>query len=113
MTSRAPLAPSGCPSAMELETAVRHGVPIVVVVANNDGNGGALRQKQYMGAEAEPIMRFQPGVRYDRIVEMFGGYAQHVERAEDIGPAIERAIASGVPACINVAVDPDAPFPGD
>jgi thiamine pyrophosphate-dependent acetolactate synthase large subunit-like protein len=61
----------------------------------------------------EPVMIFQSGLRYDRIAEVFGGYAQHVERAQDIGPALTRALASNRPACINVAVDPDAPFPRD
>jgi thiamine pyrophosphate-dependent acetolactate synthase large subunit-like protein len=100
-------------SAMELETAVRHDVPIVVVVANNDGNSGALRQNAHMGAGAEPVTRFHAGVHYDRIMEMFGGYAEHVSRPDEIRAAIGRAIASGRPACINVAVDPDAPFPVD
>ncbi len=100
-------------SAMELETAVRHEVPIVVVVANNDGNGGSLRQNAHMGAGSEPVTRFQPGVRYDRIMAMFGGHAEHVRRPDGIRPAILRAIGSGRPACVNVAVDPDAPFPVD
>ena len=100
-------------SAMELETAVRHRVPIVVVVANNDGNGGSLRQRMHMAADAEPVVRFEAGVRYDRIMDMLGGHAEHVQRPEEMRPAIERAIASGRPACINVAVDPDAPFPVD
>ena len=100
-------------SAMELETAIRHRVPVVVVVANNDGNSGSLRQNAHMGAGAESVMRYQPGVRYERIMEMFGGHAQHVDRPEEIRPAIERAIASGQPACINVAIDSEAPFPAD
>ena len=88
--------------------------PIVVVVANNDGNGGSLRQRMHMADYGgEPIMMFQPGLRYDRIMELFGGHAEHVHRPEDIGPALLRAIASNRPACINVAVDPDAPFPVD
>ena len=101
-------------SAMELETAVRHHVPIVVVVANNDGNGGSRRHRMYLGDGGhEPIMMFQPGLRYDRIMEVFGGYAEHVQRPEGVRPALARAIASNRPACINVAVDPDAAFPGD
>ncbi len=100
--------------AMELETAVRHHVPIVVVVANNDGNSGSLRQRMHLGdGGAESVMMFLPGLRYDRIMEMFGGRAEHVDRPEDIGPALTRAIADGRAACINVAVDPDAPFPAD
>ena len=101
-------------SAMELETAVRHNVPVVIVIANNDGNGGALRQRMHMrNANPEPVMMFQNGLRYDRIAQAFGGFAEHVARAHDIGPALTRAIASNRPACINVAVDPDAPFPRD
>ncbi len=101
-------------SAMELETAVRHHVPIIVVVANNDGNGGSRRHRMHFGDDdSEPIMMFQRGLRYDRIMDVFGGYAEHVDQPEDVGPALRRAIASQRPACINVAVDPDAPFPDD
>ena len=101
-------------SAMELETAVRHNVPIVVVVANNDGNGGSLRQRMHLGdSAAESVMMFRPGLRYEKIMAIFGGRAEHVDRPGDIGPALTRALADGRPACINVAVDPDAPYPGD
>jgi len=98
-------------SAMELETAARHNVAIVVVIANNGGNAGSLRQRMHMGRTCEPITTFQRDLHYDRICEVLGGVAEHVEHARDIGPAIARAIASNRPACINVAVDPDAEFP--
>ena len=101
-------------SVMELETAARHNVPVVIVIANNDGNGGSLRQRMHMpNACAERVMMSQSGLRYDRIAEVFGGYAEHVAQAGDIGRALERAIASNRPACINIAVDPDAHFPTD
>ena len=101
-------------SAMELETAVRHQVAIIVIVANNDGNGGSLRHRMHRSSgNGEPVTMFRPGLRYDRISEMFGGYAEHVDRADDVGPALKRAIACGRPACINVAVDPDAAYPAD
>ena len=101
-------------SAMELETAVRHAVPIVIVVANNDGNGGSLREKMHMNnASREPLTMYQHGLRYDMIARIFGGRAQHIEDACDIGPALAEAIASNLPTCINIAVDPDAPFPSD
>jgi thiamine pyrophosphate-dependent acetolactate synthase large subunit-like protein len=100
-------------SAMELETAVRHNVPIVVVIANNSGNAGSLRQRMHMDADCEPIMMFQEGLRYDRISEALGGAAEHVEHACDIGPAIARAIAANRPACVNVVVDRDAEFPAN
>jgi thiamine pyrophosphate-dependent acetolactate synthase large subunit-like protein len=62
---------------------------------------------------AEPIMMFQSGLRYDKIARVLGGFAEHVEYAHDIGPALKRAIASNRPACISIAVDQDAPFPAD
>jgi 2-hydroxyacyl-CoA lyase 1 len=101
-------------SAIELETAVRHQIAIVVIVANNDGNAGSLRHRMHRSSGGgEPVTMFRPGLRYDRIGEIFGSHAEHVDRAGDIGPALKRAIACGRPACINVAVDPDAVYPAD
>jgi acetolactate synthase-1/2/3 large subunit len=80
---------------MEIDTAVRHDLPIVVVIQNNQGWGG----------------RWIPlGVRhYEQVAAGLGGYGEFVERPEQIRPALERAFASGKAACINVMVDPDAP----
>jgi 2-hydroxyacyl-CoA lyase 1 len=101
-------------SIMELETAVRHHVPIVVVVANNDGNGGTLRQRAHFAATtAEPVATFQRGLRYDLVAKALGCHVEHVDQASGVGPAVRRALAAQRPACINVAVDPDAPFPRD
>ena len=43
--------------------------------------------------------------RYDRVVEALGGHGEHVERAEDLAPALARAVASGKPACVDVTID--------
>ena len=51
-------------------------------------------------------LNFTPGIRYDKMVEALGGYGELVERPEDIRPALERAFASGLPACVNVLIDP-------
>jgi len=89
-------------------------VPIVVVVGNNDGNGGALRQRTHFAATGgEPVTMFQRGLRYDVVAGALGCHAEHVDQANAVGPAIARALAAQRPACINVAVDPDAPFPHD
>ena len=48
-----------------------------------------------------------PPTRYDKIVEGMGGHGEFVEDPEDIGPAIQRAIDSGLPACVNVLTDPE------
>jgi thiamine pyrophosphate-dependent acetolactate synthase large subunit-like protein len=100
-------------SAMDLETAVRHRIPVIVVIANNDGITGALRQKSTFSPQyPELFSRFQPQLRYERIMEVFGGHGEFVTETSDIRPALERAAASGLPSCINVSVDPDTPSPG-
>ncbi|MEK7807281.1 MAG: hypothetical protein AAB528_06050, partial [Chloroflexota bacterium] len=43
-------------------------------------------------------------VRYDRVVEAIGGYAEYVERSEEVGPAVNRALGSGRASLVNVAV---------
>ncbi|HET6514325.1 MAG TPA: thiamine pyrophosphate-binding protein [Thermodesulfovibrionales bacterium] len=100
-------------SAIDLETAVRHRIPVIVVIANNSGITGSLRQKGTFPPDyPELFSRFQPNLRYERIMEVFGGYGEFVAEAAEIRPALERAAASGQPSCINVSVDPDAPSPG-
>jgi acetolactate synthase-1/2/3 large subunit len=96
---------------MEMETAVRLRIPVIVVVANNDGNGGALTQRAYYPGSADPITMFGPGIHYDQMMATFGGHGEYVDRAEEIKPALARAVESGMPACINVRVDPDSPYP--
>jgi acetolactate synthase-1/2/3 large subunit len=43
--------------------------------------------------------------RYDQVVAALGGHGEHVERAADLLPAIERALASGKPACVNIMIE--------
>ena len=99
-------------SAIDLETAVRHRLPVIVVIANNDGITGSLRQNTAFSPDyPELFSRFLPRLRYERIIEVFGGHGEFVDEAADIRPALERAAASGLPSCINVCVDPDSPSP--
>ena len=98
-------------NAMEMETAVRLRVPVIVVVANNDGNGGAVTQRAFYPRSADPITMFGQGIQYDRMMSAFGGYGECVDRVEEIKPALARAVQSGMPACINVRVDRDSPYP--
>jgi thiamine pyrophosphate-dependent acetolactate synthase large subunit-like protein len=98
-------------NAMEMETAVRLHVPVIVVVANNDGNGGAVSQRAYYPDCADPITMFGADIHYDQMMSAFGGHGEHVDRAEEIQPALRRAVESGLPACINVHIDPESPYP--
>jgi thiamine pyrophosphate-dependent acetolactate synthase large subunit-like protein len=100
-------------SAMEMETAVRHKIAVIVVVVNNEGNTGAITQKTFFPGSEERITMFQPDIHYETIMRAFGGHAEFADRPEQLRPALERAVASGTAACINVRVDPYAPYPRD
>ncbi len=50
-------------------------------------------------------------VHYERMVEALGGHGELVTRDEEIAPAIERALGSGKPACVNVLTDPTMTSP--
>ena len=43
--------------------------------------------------------------RYDLVAAALGGHGELVEQPEDMAGAIERALASGKPACINVMIE--------
>jgi len=93
----------------EFDTAVRHNIPIVVVV-NNDQGWGMIRHGQASRYGADRIVGAELGpTRYDLVAEGFGMHAEHVTNASQIKPALDRAFASGKPACINVLTDPDQP----
>ena len=97
-------------SAMEFDTMVRHGIPVVCVVGNN--GIWALEKHPMMSMLGTSIAAdLGNRTRYDKVVEALGGYGEMVERPEDIRPALERAFKSGLPACINVICDPDAEYP--
>lgn len=88
----------------EFDTAVRNDIPFVAVVGN-DACWNAEHQIQIRdyGENRAHACELLPA-RYDQVVEAMGGYGEHVTRAEDIAGAIERAYASGKPACVNVMI---------
>lgn len=97
-------------AAMEFEALVRHRIPVVCVIGNN--GIWALEKHPMENLLGTSILSdLAPGIRYDRVVEALGGYGELVERPEEIGPALERAFKSGVPACLNVLCDPKAEYP--
>ena len=87
-------------NAMELDTAVRHKLPVLVVISLNGG------------WTADP-KREKPGrdlgyTRYDKMAETLGCYGDYVEKAEDIRPALEKAqkeVDKGRVAVVNVKTD--------
>jgi acetolactate synthase I/II/III large subunit len=88
--------------AMEFEAMVRQKIPVVGIVGNDAGWMQIRRgQEQFYGADRLPATGLS-FTRYDQVVEALGGHGEWVEKPKDIRPAIERAIASGKPALVNV-----------
>ncbi len=92
---------------MEFDTAVRFGLPIVGIVGNDAAWGQMLRPQVALYGEDRTVATHLEYTRYDRVVEALGGHGEHVERPEEIRPALERAFASGKPALVNVVIRKD------
>ncbi|MCP4361014.1 MAG: hypothetical protein GY796_23655 [Chloroflexi bacterium] len=89
----------------EFDTAVRFNLPIVSIIGN-DAAWGQIRGPQLnMVGEDRAIATKLASTRYDKIVEAMGGHGEYVTEPEGIGPALDRAFASGKPACVNVMLD--------
>jgi acetolactate synthase-1/2/3 large subunit len=91
----------------EFDTAVRFKLPIVSIVGNDSGWGQIRNpQIQMVGKERAAASSLAP-TRYDKVVEAMGGYGEHIDDPNDLAGALERAFASGKPACIDVTIDPE------
>ncbi len=94
----------------EFDTFVRFNLPIVSVVGNDRQWGQILVGQRGMYGRDRVVASLLGGsARYDKVVEALGGHGEFVERPQDIRPALERAFASGKPACVNVITDPEPP----
>jgi acetolactate synthase I/II/III large subunit len=93
-------------NAMEFESAARQGLPFVGIIGN-DGAWGEMKafHERVYGAEGMVAQDLDQAVAYEGVVTALGGYGERVERPEEIGPALDRAAASGVPAVVNVLLD--------
>jgi thiamine pyrophosphate-dependent acetolactate synthase large subunit-like protein len=92
----------------EIDTAVRYGAPFVAIVGN-DARWNAEHQIQLRDYGPNRVGGCELlATRYDRVAEGFGGYGELVTRADEVVPAVRRAIASGLPACINVILEGQA-----
>jgi acetolactate synthase-1/2/3 large subunit len=93
---------------MEFESAVRQDLPFVGIVGN-DGAWGEMKafHERVYGADGMVAQDLSQATGYEHMVVALGGYGERVERPEDIGPALDRAAESGVPALVNVLLDRD------
>jgi thiamine pyrophosphate-dependent acetolactate synthase large subunit-like protein len=86
----------------ELDTLVRHGLPVVVIVGN-DAGWGLERELQGELCGSTVACELRP-TRYDLIMQGFGGLGENIEKLAQVGPAVRRAFASRKPYLLNVNV---------
>jgi acetolactate synthase I/II/III large subunit len=97
-------------SLMDADSLVRHGLPVVMVVGNN-GMWGLEKHPMQAIYGWDVACDLQPGCRYDEVVRALGGAGETVRSPGEIGPALDRAFASGVPYLVNVVTDPADVYP--
>lgn len=95
----------------EFATAVQYKLPLIVLLIDN-GMYGTIRAHQenrYPGRVSATTLQNPDFVAY---AKAFGGYGERLTCAEDCGPALRRAIASGLPSLLHCVIDPEAILPG-
>ncbi|MCM1511730.1 MAG: oxalyl-CoA decarboxylase [Oxalobacter formigenes] len=94
-------------SGMDLETIVRYKLPVCVCIMNN---GGIYKGNEAnAGGYDDPSpTSFTPGIRYDKMIEAFGGKGYNATTPAEVEAALEEAIKSKKPCLINIVLDPDA-----
>src|SRR5688572_8503111 len=95
-------------TAMEIDTAVRKKIPVVYVVANNEGwnidrHDQVRNHRHVVGVQL-------PGCRYDRLAIALGAHGERVEQVSELRGALQRALANA-PAVLDVLVSPEPTSP--
>jgi oxalyl-CoA decarboxylase len=93
-------------SGMEIETMCRYGLPIVVIVFNNNGVYRGDEVNHYSADPAPTV--FTSGSRYDKLIEAFGGTGYDAETTDSLTTALQEALETRRPALINCVIDPKA-----
>ena len=97
-------------SLMDVDTLVRHDLPVVMVMGNN--SAWALEKgPMQMLYGYDVIADLAPRTPYDQVVTALGGAGETVTDPRQIGPAMDRAFAAGVPYLVNVITDVEATYP--
>jgi len=97
-------------SLMDVDTLVRHGLPVVMVMANNSA-WGLEKAPMQMLYGYDVAADLAPRTAYHEVVRALGGAGETVTDPRQIGPALDRAFASGVPYLVNVITDVEAAYP--
>ncbi|MBM3813425.1 MAG: thiamine pyrophosphate-binding protein [Acidimicrobiia bacterium] len=86
----------------ELDTLVRHNLPVVIIVGNDAGWG---LERELQGELCNSTVACElRATRYDVVMQGFGGAGENIERLDQVGPAIRRAFRARKPYLLNVNV---------
>lgn len=96
-------------SFLDLQSLVTHRLPVVIIVGNN--SGWALERHPMRMLYGYDVIADLPTTDYAQLMIDLGGGGETVRQATDIGPALDRALASGIPTVIDVRTDPDVAYP--
>lgn len=111
-------------SAMEIEVACRYKLPITFIVLNNNGIYRGVSELTSADPTVVPATVLTPDIRYDKIIEAFGGVAYYSESADDLKgnrnnsygthhfiDVVEKAINCASPCVLNIKITPLGPIP--
>ncbi|WP_408011475.1 thiamine pyrophosphate-dependent enzyme [Pseudalkalibacillus sp. A8] len=93
-------------SHQEIETAVRYNIPLISIVVNNNIYG-TIRAHQEKHFPKRVIGTDLSNPDFAELARLFGAHGERVEKNSEFTPALQRAIASGRPAVIEVIVNPE------
>ncbi len=94
----------------EFATAIQYGLPIVVVILNN-GIYGTIRmhqEREYPGRVSGTTLR---NPDFAALARAYGGHGETVTETAGFAAAFERARTSGIPAIVEIKLDPEAITP--
>ena len=97
-------------SLMDVDTLVRHDLPVVMVMGNNSA-WGLEKGPMQMIYGYDVAADLAQATRYDEVVRALGGAGETVTDPKEIGPAMDRAFAAGAPYLVNVITDVNAAYP--
>ena len=89
----------------ELDTAVRFGLPIIVIVGNDGGWGIERELQKGFYPESDTVACELRKTRYDLVMKGFGGDGAHVTEPGQLPDALDRAFQSDKPFLVNIEID--------
>lgn len=96
---------------MDIETATRYKLPVVYLINCNGTSIAGIYDLYFGNTKLNGAWEYLPNIRYDKMFEPLGCHTEHVQKPDEIRPALERAFNSGITSVVNVDVDPSVTHP--